>query len=137
MGILEEEMLEIHRLKSEMSIPHSHDSRKSSNDNQSTHSSQLSAGDSAAAYNYSKALNGGSFPDYIDCRYYSEEATDVLISELNKLRLEKVKWDQERRRLEKKVSNLEDVDKTKYVEKLRKKSVSIVKFQNDDPMVVE
>ena len=46
--------------------------------------------------------------------FYSEEATDVLISELNKLRLEKVKWDQERRRLEKKVSNLEDVDKTKY-----------------------
>lgn len=38
----------------------------------------------------------------------------MLISELNKLRLEKVKWDQERRRLEKKVSNLEDVDKTKY-----------------------
>ena len=66
------EILEIHRLKSEMSIPHSHVSRKSSNDNQSTHSSMLSAGDSAAAYNYSKALNGGSFPQYIDCRYYAK-----------------------------------------------------------------
>lgn len=79
-GILEEEMLEIHRLKSEMSIPHSHVSRKSSNDNQSTHSSQLSAGDSAAAYNYSKALNGGSFPDYIDCRYYVNSVKKCLFN---------------------------------------------------------
>lgn len=72
----------------------------------SDRSSNISTGDSANCYpqNVNKII-GGQYPEFVTSKQYETDviqaSTDVLVSELAKLRKEKAKWMLEKQKLEK------------------------------------
>jgi len=73
----------------------------------SYHSSGVVAiGQDAQEFNFARQFAKQNYPTYVDYQEVAE-GTDILINELNRLRLEKVKWDMEKAKLRRKVNTLQ------------------------------